>query len=167
MDTQATIIGIVILIIVITPLILIQASQRRQKRHSKKGFYKEALKHNLKIDDANFWGTYYAIAIDETAKKMIYSRIINGEHKVSLIDLNLVSSCSIDKTQRIFKNKTVNKTETDKMDLVINYNTTKKPKSILEFFNVDINYEMSNEVLLLKKWETLINSKIMKLAKAA
>ena len=167
MDTQATITGLILSLIVITLLILIQTSQKKQKKHSKKEFYEEALKHHLNVHEADFWGTYYAIAIDEIANKIIYSRIIDEEHNISIIDLSLVHSCSIDKTERRVKNKAVTKTSTDKIDLVINYTNIKKTKSTLEFYNIDVNFEMDNESILLKKWETIINSRIIKHTNAA
>ncbi|WOD44025.1 hypothetical protein [Hwangdonia lutea] len=167
MDTQATIIGFIILLIVITPLILIQASQKKKKKQSKKEFFEDAEKHHLDLKDVDFWGTYYAMATDEVANKLLYSKIINGVHNTAVIDLNTVNSCSIKKTERRLKNKTTNKSETDKIDLVISYKTSKKPASILEFYNIDVNFEMSNESDMVKKWEAIINSKLLKSVKAA
>ncbi|MFD1163045.1 MULTISPECIES: hypothetical protein [Hwangdonia] len=167
MDTQATIIGFIILLIVITPLILIQASQKKKKKQSKKEFFEDAEKHHLDLTTVDFWGTYYAMATDEVANKLLYSKIINGVHNTAVIDLSSVNSCSIKKTERRLKNKTTNKSETDKIDLVITYKTPKKPASILEFYNIDVNFEMSNEFDLVKKWEAMIISKLLKNVKAA
>jgi hypothetical protein len=38
---------------------------------------------------------------------------------------------------------------------------------VLEFYNVDVNFEMNNEIALLDKWNTIIKSKIFKKAQAA
>ncbi|MDX1316652.1 MAG: hypothetical protein R3262_03840 [Xanthomarina gelatinilytica] len=165
MESHSTIIGIVIALVIIIPLILIQTSQKRQKKNSRKGFMEEASKHHLQVKTPDFWGTYYAMAIDETANKLIYSKIIDAEHQVTLVDLSLVDSCDIVRTQRTHKNKTTSKIETDRIDLVITYKS--KNKEVLEFYNVDVNFEMNNEIVLLDKWNAIIKSKIFKKAQAA
>ncbi|MEO8934585.1 MAG: hypothetical protein ABI295_09765 [Xanthomarina sp.] len=165
MGSSSIFIGIAIAIIIILPLIFIQKAQKSQKKKSQKGFTEEALKHQLKINEVDFWGTYYAIAIDEAANKLIYSKIIDAEHKVTIVDLNLVESCEIIKTHRTFKNQNITKTETDKIDLLITYKT--KAKDILEFYNIDVNFQMSNEIALLEKWEAKIKTKMVSKVKAA
>ncbi|TYA56339.1 hypothetical protein [Formosa maritima] len=167
MESQSTIIGVVIALIIILPLILLQLSQKSKKKKSKESFINEALKSKLKISDPDFWGTYYAIAIDEMANKIIYSKIIEAKQNITIIDLSQVNSCEIVKTHRTFKNKTTNKIETDRIDLVIGYKTASNSKKVLEFYNVDINIEMSNEIELLEKWETKIKNRIIKKVQAA
>ncbi|MCX7547676.1 hypothetical protein OS188_06905 [Xanthomarina sp. F1114] len=165
MESYSTFIGIAIVLIILIPLFLIQKSQNSQKKKSKKGFILEAKNNNLNISDIDSWGTYYTIAIDEAANKLIYSKIIDAEHKVTIVDLSQVDSCEIVKTHRPVKNKTTYKTETDKIDLLITYKT--KAKDVLEFYNIDVNFQMSNEIALLNKWEEKIKSNIVKKAHAA
>lgn len=160
MDSNSIMIGVVIALIIFTPLLLIQASQKRQKKNSRKGFMDEVSKHLLHVKAPNFWGTYYAIAMDETANKLIYSKILDAEHQITIVNLSSVDSCEIVRTQRTLKNKTTSKIETDKIDLVVTYKS--KNKDVLEFYNVDVNFEMSNEIALLDKWNSIIKSKITK-----
>jgi hypothetical protein len=167
MESQSTIIGVIITLIVLLPLIYIQTSQKSKKKASKKAFLNDALKNNLNVSDSDFWGTYYAIAIDETANKLIYSKIIGTEHNLTIIDLNKIDSCEIVKTNRAFKNKTTSKIETDKIDLVITSKSSGKSKDVLEFYNVDVNIEMSTEIALLEKWEAKIKNCIQKKSLAA
>ncbi|HLV38993.1 hypothetical protein [Xanthomarina sp.] len=165
MEAYSIYIGIAIIVIILLPLILIQTSQKKQKKKAMKGFKEEALKHHLKITEAEFWGTYYSIAIDEAANKLIYSKIIDAEHQITIVDLSQVASCEIAKTHRSVKNKTTFKTETDKIDLLITYKS--KAKDILEFYNIDVNFQMSNEMALLEKWEAKIKSRLITKAEAA
>jgi low affinity Fe/Cu permease len=167
MESYSLYIGIAISMIILLPLILIQSTQKKQKRNTKKSFIDEALKNNLKITEPDFWGTYYTIALDETANKLIYSKIIDAEHNVTIIHLSKIDSCEIVKTHRTFKNKTTSKIETDKIDLVIGYKTSGKSKDVLEFYNVDVNFSMGNEMELLQKWESKIKSRIIKKSQAA
>ncbi|MFD2824741.1 hypothetical protein ACFS5M_13745 [Lacinutrix iliipiscaria] len=160
MKSYTTIIGGVIALIIILPLIFIQVAQKRKKSKSKKRFIDEAQKNNLNITEHDFWGTYYAIAIDERANMLIYSKIIEDEHITKIINLDQLATCEIIKTNRNYTNKKTTKIETDKIDLILCYKDSKKTKEVLEFYNVDINFEMSNEVLLLEKWEALIKSKL-------
>ncbi|PWK17391.1 hypothetical protein [Xanthomarina spongicola] len=165
MESHSTIIGIIISLIVLIPLILIQTSQKSKKKKSIKSFIDEAQKNNLKINEPDFWGTYYAIALDETTNKLIYTKIIDEEHNITIIDLSQVDTCDIVKTTRTFKNKTTSKIETDKIDLVVTFKT--KIKNVLEFYNVDVNFEMSNEIALLEKWDAKIKNRLVRKAQAA
>lgn len=165
MESYSTFIGIAIVLIILIPLFLIQRSQNSQKNKSKKGFMLEAKNNNLNISESDSWGTYYTIAIDEVANKLIYSKIIDAEHNITIVDLSQVESCEIDKTHRAVKNKTTYKTETDKIDLLITYKT--KAKDVLEFYNIDVNFQMSNEIALLEKWESKIKSRLIKKSHAA
>ncbi|MBU2940329.1 hypothetical protein KO494_12355 [Lacinutrix sp. C3R15] len=167
MDSTTTIIGVLIVFIIVLPIVAIQRSQTSKKKKSRKGFINEALQNNVTIDQPDFWGSYYAIALDTDQNKLIYSKIINEVYNTKIIELNQVRSCAIVRTNRTFKNKNTFKTETDKIDLVIEYKTTNKPKEVLEFYNVDVNIEMSNEVSLLEKWETKIKSNILQKEQAA
>ncbi|WP_452226228.1 hypothetical protein [Lacinutrix cladophorae] len=166
MESTSTIIGVIITLIILLPIIGIQRSQTSKKKKSKKRFIDEAIKNNLNIIEPDFWGTYYAIAIDESKNKLIYSKIINEVYNTKILDLNTINSCEIIRTNRTFKNNKVFKTETDKIDLVISF-TTNKDIEILEFYNVDVNLEMTNEITLLEKWETKIKSKAHKNEQAA
>lgn len=165
MESYSTFIGIAIALLVLLLLVLIQTAQKRQKKKSKKGFADEALKHHIKITNPEFWGTYYAIAIDESKNQLIYSKIIDAEHNITIVDLSKVASCDIVKTHRDVKNKTTAKAETDKIDLVVTYKT--KAKDVLEFYNIDVNFQMSNEIELLEKWDAKIKSHITSKAQAA
>ncbi|WP_452228371.1 MULTISPECIES: hypothetical protein [unclassified Lacinutrix] len=167
MESISTIIGIVIVLIITIPIVFIQRSQTSKKKKSKKGFIDEAQKNNLNVTEPDFWGSYYAIALDETQNKLIYSKIVNEEHNTIIIDVEEIASCEIVRTNRTFKSNKVFKTETDKIDLVIGYKNSNKAKEVLEFYNVDVNIEMTNEVPLLEKWETKIKSRLHKKEQAA
>ncbi|MFD2541005.1 hypothetical protein ACFSSB_01625 [Lacinutrix gracilariae] len=168
MDTTNTIIGAIIVLIIVLPIVAIQRSQTSKKKKSRKAFIDEALKNNLTVNEPDFWGSYYAIALDTNKNKLIYSKIIDEAYNTKIIDLNQVSSCAIVRTNRTFKTKGTFKTETDKIDLVIEYvNANKLNKEALEFYNVDVNITMSDEVSLLEKWETKIKNNILKKEQAA
>ncbi|MDX1774451.1 hypothetical protein [Oceanihabitans sediminis] len=163
MDTTSTFIGIAIALIIALAIILIQATQKKQMKKSKKVFIDLAAKNNLKITEPEFWGTYYAIAIDEKANKLIYSKIIDDTHNETILDLSTVAKCEVIITSSSLKNKT----EIDTIDLAINYKNPSKAKEVLEFYNVDTNFQMNNETELIEKWKNEIESKIMNKAQAA
>ncbi|WP_055443160.1 hypothetical protein [Lacinutrix himadriensis] len=166
MESTSTIIGVIITLIVILPILFIQRSQTNKKKKSKKRFIEEAFKNDLNVTTPDFWGTYYAIAIDESKNKLIYSKIIDDVYNTKIMDLDTIRSCEIVRTNRTFKSNNVFKTETDKIDLVIGFNSNKE-KEVLEFYNVDVNIEMTNEIALLEKWETKIKSSVHKKGQAA
>ena len=164
MDLNTIIIGLVIATIITVPLVYIQMSQNIQKKKAKNNFIADAQTKNVHVSEMDFWGTYYAIALDASENKLVYSKKTDEETVWITADLNRVTDCYIHKTDRTIKNKTTNKIETDRIDLVLR--TKGQEDYVLEFFNVDINFEMTNEKILLEKWQTRI-SKLLVTTKIA
>ena len=164
MDLNTIIIGLVIATIITVPLVYIQMSQNIQKKKAKNNFIADAQTKNVHVSEMDFWGTYYAIALDASENKLVYSKKTDEETVWITADLNRVTDCYIHKTDRTIKNKTTNKIETDRIDLVLR--TKGQEDYVLEFFNVDINFEMTNEKILLEKWQARI-SKLLVTTKIA
>lgn len=165
MDLNTSIIGLIILTIISVPLVYIQMSQNIQKKKAKHKFIANAKTNQVHISEMDFWGTYYAIAMDSSENKLVYSKKTDDETVWITADLNKVTDCYIHKTERTFKNKTTNKIETDRIDLVLR---TKDQKDyVFEFFNVDINVEMTKEKVLLEKWQAQIKKQLVAFKAAA
>jgi len=164
MDLNTIIIGLVIATIITVPLVYIQMSQNIQKKKAKNNFIADAQTKNVYVSEMDFWGTYYAIALDASENKLVYSKKTDEETVWITADLSQVTDCYIHKTDRTIKNKTTNKIETDRIDLVLR--TKGQEDYVLEFFNVDINFEMTNEKILLEKWQARI-SKLLVTTKIA
>ncbi|WP_339632733.1 hypothetical protein [Bizionia echini] len=164
MDLNTIIIGLVIATIITVPLVYIQMSQNIQKKKAKNNFIADAQTKNVHVSEMDFWGTYYAIALDASENKLVYSKKTDEETVWITADLSQVTDCYIHKTDRTIKNKTTNKIETDRIDLVLR--TKGQEDYVLEFFNVDINFEMTNEKILLEKWQARI-SKLLVTTKIA
>ncbi|WP_417196376.1 hypothetical protein [Bizionia sp.] len=159
MDLNTIIIGLVITTVIIVPLVYIQMSQNIQKKKAKNTFIANAKSKNIHVSEMDFWGTYYAIALDVSENKLVFSKKTEEETVWITADLNLVTDCYIHKTDRTIKNKTTNKIETDRIDLVLR--TKGQEDYVLEFFNVDINFEMTNEKVLLEKWLARISKQLV------
>lgn len=158
MESNSIIIGLIILAVIALPIIAIQMSQSLKKKKAKNEFIVEAKKNNVHISDVDFWGTYYAIAMDSSENKLVYSKKTEDETVWITADLSQVTECYIHKTDRTVKNLTTNKTETDRIDLVLR---TKGQKDyVLEFYNIDVNFEMTGERALLQKWQERIKTQL-------
>ncbi|TYB79834.1 hypothetical protein [Bizionia myxarmorum] len=158
MESNSIIIGLIILAVIALPIIAIQMSQSFKKKKAKNEFIVEAKTNNVHISDVDFWGTYYAIAMDSSENKLVYSKKTEDETVWITADLSQVTECYIHKTDRTVKNLTTNKTETDRIDLVLR---TKGQKDyVLEFYNIDVNFEMTEEKTLLAKWQERIKSQL-------
>lgn len=162
MDFQTLIIGLIITTIILIPLVYIQLSQKSKRKQIRQEFLKEVQKNKLQLSTVEYWGTFYAIAIDTKANKLIYSKKENQENIWIELDINSITDCTIAKTERIIKNKTTQKVETDRIDLQITSKGKNPNIVLLEFYNVDINLEMTDEKLLLEKWQSLIKSLMLK-----
>lgn len=159
MDLNTIIIGIIISSVIIVPIIFIQMSQNIQKKKAKNKFIADAKSNNVHVSEMDFWGTYYAIAMDSQENKLVYSKKTDEETVWITADLSQVTECYIHKTDRTIKNKTTNKVETDRIDLILRVKGQKD--YVLEFYNVDINLEITNEKVLLEKWQELIKKQLV------
>ncbi|OBX21096.1 MULTISPECIES: hypothetical protein [Bizionia] len=159
MDLNTIIIGLVITTVIIVPLVYIQMSQNIQKKKAKNKFIADAKSKNVHVSEMDFWGTFYAVALDASENKLVYSKKTDEETVWITADLSRVTDCYIHKTDRTIKNKTTNKIETDRIDLVLR--TKGQEDYILEFFNVDVNFEITKEKVLLEKWQALISKQLV------
>lgn len=87
MDLNTIIIGLIISSVIIVPIVFIQMTQNRQKKKAKKHFIEEAKSKNVHVSEMDFWGTYYAIALDASENKLVYSKITEEENVWITADL--------------------------------------------------------------------------------
>ncbi|EGV43936.1 hypothetical protein BZARG_2358 [Bizionia argentinensis JUB59] len=169
MDSNTLIMGLIIIAVIIVPIMFIQMSQNGKKKKAKNTFIAEAKSNNVHVSEMDFWGTYYAIAIDKDENKLVYSKKTEEETEEETewitADLSSVTDCFIQKTDKTIQNKTTSKIETERIDLVLRTNGQKD--YVLEFYNIDVNFEMTTERALLEKWQAIVKKQVAAVKVAA
>ncbi|MAX69956.1 MAG: hypothetical protein CMC76_02495, partial [Flavobacteriaceae bacterium] len=76
-----------------------------------------------------------------------------GFYKEEFINLNMVKTC---KASTITRTTSGNNKIIDRLFLTFNFKDKSKSDLILEFYNVDIKYQLNDEVKKIEKWHKLI-----------
>lgn len=156
MDIVTVITGIASLAFMIVPVIYIQYVKKKERREFLGTFMNAAAKEQLVISQHEFWSHYYAIGLDITATKLFYLNKREDKEQKILLDLTEVASCSILNT-----NKTVDQSRIiERLELKFTFKNSRTPEKTITFFNKEESISLNDEVLLIEKWKTLINSKL-------
>ncbi|MFD2552301.1 hypothetical protein ACFSQP_10775 [Bizionia sediminis] len=157
MDLNTIIIGLIITAVIVVPIAYIQWSQKIEKKKTKTAFINNAKQNKIQVSHMDFWGTYYGIGLDSQKNVLVYSKKTEENPVWLSVNLNTIKTCYIDTVTQHIKTKTANKVETERLNLVLK---TKHAQDtvVLEFYNVDVNFEMTTEHPLLQKWQNLITA---------
>jgi len=149
MNLGTTIIGFICVALCAMPFILTSRNKKKYKKQVLNQLQDLARKHNSIISQQEIY-SYYAIGIDPSKKSVSF--ILNTEETIKEIFVNLEKI----KTCDIVNLKTPQK-DTERLYLKLSHVDKNQPDAILEFFNAEINYQMSNELQSITTWNALIN----------
>jgi hypothetical protein len=145
METTSIIIGLLCLVLIISPIFLLNLSRKRKGQKLLATIQSQASKNNGKIIDYEHWNSY-AIGIDSISGKIYYWSKIKKNDPFQEIDLSQVQSCKITN----LRDADYSDTETLILEFTFVNKTTNRN---IEFYNS--NYDgltMHNEFQLAEKW---------------
>lgn len=156
MDLISALIGIVSLAFFIVPIVYLQIMKKNGRKKFLNNFMLLGRQHQVNISQHDFWNHSYAIGLDETANKLFFLKTAaNTEQKIS-INLSEVEKCKlVNKNRTIDNNKII-----DSLELVLTFRNPGMPEKTLEFYDREESMSVNEEVQLIEKWNTLINSRL-------
>ena len=160
MEPISVIIGIITLACFIVPVLYYQGVQKRKRKEFLKNFIGVAQQEQVMVTEYDFWNHGYAIGIDRVKNQLFYLKKKEGKEQKILIDLNVVDRCSLVNQNRLVgDNRTI-----DRLSLVFSYRNAKHPEKELEFYNKEESMSLNDELQLLEKWKSLVNTKLVELS---
>ena len=169
MDFATALIGIAVLAAIALPFLLMGSSQRKQDKQLENAFSQAAAQHGLSISQKDFWAKKYGIGIDPASHKILYIKKKGEELLPSVIDLAQVEKCRLVNLSRAVKTHQTATKVIEHLELRFTLYQPGPAEQVVEFYNVDESLTMGKEVLLLEKWNQLVQEelKAMKPAKQA
>ena len=149
-----TLTGILIITICIAPIIYVSIVRRKRKNNLIQRLISETeLTHIAEIDVRE----NYLIALDDTNNSLVFQQL-KPKSQITSFNLKAISACEIE-TLRHSEN--VDKGERSVIKSISLVLTENNKKVKLMLYNQDLTFVLSNELILSKKWENLINKHIM------
>lgn len=152
MDSETTIIGIVLVLICIIPFVLINKKKATKRRNKLKILTNSVQKMNGIIYKNEFWN-HYGIALDKTNKMLYFSTQTDDENSYEVISLKSIASCSVIKKEDNSKSITA-------LGLQLDFADKSKPNAYLSFYERDSNLFLVNELDIIQRWSATINEQL-------
>lgn len=145
METTSIIIGLACLILIISPIFLLNISRKRKGQKMLSMIQLQASKDNGKITDYEYWNNY-AIGIDSKAGIVYYWSKLNKKEPFQKVELNKVTNCKITSVR--------DADYSDNESLVLEFTfADKTTKRNIEFYNSEHDgLTMHNEYQVAEKW---------------
>jgi hypothetical protein len=160
MDFATALIGLAVLAAITLPFLLMGRSQGKQDKQLQAAFSQAAAQNGLNIAQKDFWARKYGIGIDPHAHKLLYLKMKGEEQKILLIDLAQVEKCRLVNQSRGVKTHQTAGKVIEHLELRFTFHQPGTAEQVVEFYNVDESLTMGKEVLLMEKWNQLVQEQL-------
>ena len=154
MDLGTTIIGAVIVLLCALPLIIMHSNKKKKEQKIINALNDFALSNSFKISEYDIW-LNTAIGIDRENRVLFF---LKGTEKnrtikmVNLADIRDVSKLPLDSIDR--------PRNIEHLELALHPKLKEKPAIFLEFYNSNVSMQLTDELILLKKWDRIVSDTI-------
>lgn len=160
MDLGTTVIGLICIVICAIPFVLTIRGKKKKEKQLLVSLKDLAKQQNCEITEYDICG-FYAIGIDKAKNFVFFVFKKKDLGKQQFVDLSKIKSCKI---ANIGKSTSKNEKLIERLNLNFSPIDDNLPNTVLEFYNVDVNYQINGELESIKKWNTLINN-MLKISK--
>lgn len=154
MDLGTALIGILFITVCAMPFVLSSRSRKKRNKQSLGSLKEFAKQHNCEITQHEICGNY-AIGIDETKNHLFFQLNTKVEIKQHVVNLSTINNCNVVRVNA--RNKTI-----ERLNLELITTDKNKPKTVLEFYNVDLSYQPIGELESIVKWDELVKKQLAK-----
>lgn len=156
MNLGMTITSTVLVLLVTTPIALIQQQQKKKERKLLKTLKTIANQHNSTLTEYDVFKNS-VIGLDKKENNLVFYKKNLSTETVQLINLNEFKSCEI---LNLTKANKQNKQDIIRLQLILNPIDNTKEKETIEFFNHTEDFQLNGELDVIRKWEHIINSSL-------
>lgn len=94
MEFNATLVGVIILLLIFVPIILMVWNASGKEKKAKKSLIQISKNKSLELKEIEVIGNVI-IGLDEKSKKLVYSFIKNLKNDIKIIDVNELKNCRV------------------------------------------------------------------------
>jgi len=160
MESGTTIIGLILLLIMVSPFILLSKKKSKGGKQFLSILFDLAKKNNSKISEHELLNNV-AVGMDRDAHQLYFIRKKENNNIVNNIDLSEIQKCRLVNTSRKVNYKGGSYIVVDQLELAFTCTDKNKPEIIFEFYNSEYDSLTFNEELqLASKWLKIINTEL-------
>ncbi|SIR25198.1 hypothetical protein [Maribacter ulvicola] len=154
MDLGIAAIGLVSVALCAMPFVLTSKSRKTKEKQMMSFLNDIANKHNCTITEHEVFG-HYAIGTD-AHKKFVFFISKSGEVlNQQYVDLATIKTCEIANIGKTFSRK---EKITERLQLHLFPKKANKPDTVFEFYNAELNFQLSGEFQSIEKWNKTIKN---------
>lgn len=158
-DLGTIIIGIVFILICITPLIIMHINKIRKNNKMLHLLAENAEKNNCKISQYEFYGDF-VLGKDNEKDFVFFLKQNSSETTFQSVDLNEIQACKVAEKARSVKNNKDSTSIIEKLELCFIPKNKDKGETKFELFNELNNVQLTGELQLADKWSKQINTSL-------
>lgn len=156
MELGMALVGGVCIAIGAMPFVL-QSRSKKKKEQFLYTWLDKTAQENACSMTQHFESSVFAIGIDETKKAVLFVLKVGEAVEQQYIDLTTIKSCQLTTIHRPIGN---NGKITERLYLKLIPKDKNNPEVTLEFYNVDVSFNLSNQFQAIDKWNKIINQLI-------
>ncbi|MDO6761181.1 hypothetical protein Q4566_13300 [Tamlana sp. 2_MG-2023] len=153
MDLGTAIIGSLCVAICAMPFVLTTRNRKKKEQQLETSIIALAQQYYCKITQHEICGNYI-IGVDEKKNFLFFQNHLETEIKQQVIDLSTINNCYA--CRQNSKNENL-----ERLELKFRFTDKSKPEIALEFYNQDINFQLSGEIQSIEKWNELVRKQLI------
>lgn len=154
MELGIAAIGIASVALCAMPFVITNRSRKKKEKQLFTSLKDVAGEHNCEITEYEIFG-HYAIGVDRTKNFVFFVLKIKEAIEQQYVDLTTIKTCEIANIGKSYARK---EKIIDRLKLNFFPVDNNKPDTVFEFYNADINYQLSGEIQSIEKWNSLIKN---------
>ena len=159
MDWGTAIIGLISILICITPFATIHYNRVKKENKMLQSLRENAQKHNCKISQHEFCGDF-VFGIDEGKNFVFFFKQKKEEVISQCVDLSGVQTLQVVKKTRNIKNDTRNLAFTERIEFSFIPTNKSKGETKFELYDEETNMQLSGELQFVDKWSKQLNNRL-------
>ena len=155
MDINSTLMGLLIILCCIIPAIIIQYKRNQKEKRKRSVIEQKATNLNCKIKDYDA-NENFSLALSDDNKILFLLLNSETENEVETILLEDFNACKINTLRSTIVKNGLSESHIQTLELELIAKTTGTKNKKLEFYDASKSFELHNELISIKKWNSLI-----------
>lgn len=154
MELGIAAIGIASVAICAMPFVVTSRSRKSKEKKMKASLNDVANKHNCTISEHEIFG-HYAIGVDQEKKFVFFISKSGEDLNQQYVDLSTIKTCEIANIGKSYARK---EKITERLLLNLFPKNNNEPDTVFEFYDVEVNFQLSGEFQSIQKWNSAIKN---------
>ncbi|EWH13710.1 hypothetical protein KLA_07921 [Cellulophaga geojensis KL-A] len=160
MDLGTDIVAIIIVVICLLPFIFIARGRKKREKKMLTSLEEVAKKDNCTVNDYDI-NAGFIIGIDHKQNQVFYYKNEEGVINQGSVNLTGIKKCKIATHTKAINAKNRKEYIVEGLDLKFIPRYNQDPEVSFTVYDSDLKMQLTGELQLAKKWETLINKKLL------